>query len=69
MYRITGGLFIGPPDCLTVSGSIRASRQWDLPHDVLDAREIRSRFPPNFAPAADDVALYEAKAGGSRGPN
>ncbi len=27
VYRLTGGLFIGPPDCLIVSGSLRASRQ------------------------------------------
>src|ERR1700751_955495 len=35
VYRLTGGLFIGPPDCLIVSGSLRASRQWNLPHEVL----------------------------------
>ncbi len=49
VYRITGGLFIGPPDCLTVAGSLKASCQWELPHEVLDAAEIRSRFP-NFTP-------------------
>lgn len=65
VYRITGGLFIGPPDCLTVSGSLRASRQWDLPHDVLDATEIRTRFP-TFTPAPTDIALYEAQAGFAR---
>ncbi len=65
VYRVTGGLFIGPPDCLTVAGSLRASRQWGLPHDVLDENEIRSRFP-NFAPQPGDVALFEAKAGFAR---
>jgi sarcosine oxidase len=25
VYRLTGGLFIGPPDCLIVSGSLRAA--------------------------------------------
>lgn len=65
VYRMTGGLFIGPPDCLTVAGSLRASREWDLPHDLLDEREIRSRFP-NFTPKPGDVALYEAKAGFAR---
>ena len=65
VYRLTGGLFLGPPDCLTVAGSLRASRQWGLDHQVLDAREIRSRFP-HFTPNADDVALYEAKAGFAR---
>jgi sarcosine oxidase len=65
VYRITGGLFIGPPDCLTVAGSLRASQEWKLPHEILDADEIRSRFP-NFTPHAGDIALYEAKAGFAR---
>jgi sarcosine oxidase len=65
VYRVTGGLFLGPPDCLTVAGSLRASQEWDLPHDVLDAGQIRSRFP-NFTPQPGDVALYEDKAGFAR---
>ena len=65
MYRLTGGLFIGPPDCLTVAGSLRASQEWDLSHEVLDAAEIRSRFP-TFTPNPGDIALYEAKAGFAR---
>ncbi|MCT7660094.1 N-methyl-L-tryptophan oxidase [Mycobacterium deserti] len=65
VYRLTGGLFIGAPDSLTVAGSLRASRQWDLPHEILDATEIRSRYP-NFRPRPDDIALYEAKAGFAR---
>jgi sarcosine oxidase len=65
VYRLTGGLFIGPPDCLTVAGSLRASRQWDLPHELLDGRDVAARFP-NFTPAPGDVALYEDKAGFAR---
>jgi sarcosine oxidase len=65
VYRLTGGLFIGPPDCLTVAGSLRASRQWDLPHELLDGRDVAARFP-NFTPATGDVALYEDKAGFAR---
>ncbi|MBB2772090.1 MULTISPECIES: N-methyl-L-tryptophan oxidase [Mycolicibacterium] len=65
VYRMTGGLFIGPPDCLTVAGSLRASRQWGLAHEVLDTDEIRRRYP-NFTPRAGDIALYEAKAGFAR---
>jgi sarcosine oxidase len=65
VYRLTGGLFIGPPDCLTVAGSLRASQEWDLPHEVLDAAEMRSRYP-NFTPNPGDIALYEAKAGFAR---
>jgi sarcosine oxidase len=65
IYRLTGGLFIGPPDCPIVSGSLLASRQWDLPHEVLDAAEIAARFP-NFTPQPTDIALYEAKSGFAR---
>lgn len=65
VYRMTGGLFIGPLNCLTVAGSLRASRQWGLPHEVLDADEIRRRYP-NFTPREGDVALYEANAGFAR---
>ncbi|MDT5192709.1 MAG: sarcosine oxidase [Mycobacterium sp.] len=65
VYRITGGLFLGPSECLTVAGSLRASLQWSLPHEVLDAAQIRTRFP-NFTPQPDDVGLYEAKAGFAR---
>ena len=65
VYRITGGLFSGPPDCLTVAGSLRAAREWGLSHEVLDAAEIRSRFP-NFTPQQGDIALYEGKAGFAR---
>ncbi|MBX7433393.1 N-methyl-L-tryptophan oxidase [Mycobacterium sp. Y57] len=65
VYRLTGGLFVGPPDCLTVSGSLRASQEWSLPHELLDAAEIARRFP-TFTPAPGDVALYEAKAGFAR---
>ena len=65
VYRITGGLFLGPPDCETVAGSLRAAREWSLPHEVLDAGEIVARFP-TFTPAPTDLAVFEAKAGFAR---
>jgi sarcosine oxidase len=65
VYRLTGGLFIGPPDAMTVAGSQRASQVWDLQHEMLDADEIRRRFP-TLSPYPGDIALYEAKAGFAR---
>ncbi|MFE0206352.1 N-methyl-L-tryptophan oxidase [Streptomyces sp. NPDC058985] len=59
---LCGGLMVGRPDSWTVTGSLRSAREWDLPHEMLDAREIRRRFP-TLAPRDDEVALYEAKAG------
>ncbi len=62
VITLTGGLFLGREDSLTVAGSLCASRAWDLPHELLTAAETRKRFP-TFALADDEVALYEAKAG------
>ncbi|MBG0856831.1 N-methyl-L-tryptophan oxidase [Streptomyces spinoverrucosus] len=59
---LSGGVMVGRPDSRTVSGSLRSARQWGLPHEVLDAREIRRRFP-TLTPRDDEVALYERKAG------
>ena len=62
IVTLTGGLYFGRPDSPTVAGSLRSSRQWDLPHEVLDAAEIRRRFP-TIHPADDEVGLYEDAAG------
>src|SRR5690348_14509596 len=59
---ITGGLMMGLPDSETVAGSLRSAREYDLPHEVLDAAEIHRRFPP-LVPEAGVVALYEQAAG------
>ena len=58
----TGGLYLGRPESPTVAGSLAAAREWDLPHELLDAAEIRRRFP-TMSPADDEVGLYEAVAG------
>jgi sarcosine oxidase len=65
VYRITGGLFSGPPDCLTVAGSRRAAEEWSLPHDVLDAADVSARFP-NFVLPQGHIAVYEAMGGFAR---
>ncbi|MGP9022036.1 N-methyl-L-tryptophan oxidase [Streptomyces sp. BR1] len=59
---LCGGMMVGRPECRTVAGALRSARRWDLPHEMLDAREIRRRFP-TMNPADDEVALYEARAG------
>jgi sarcosine oxidase len=62
IVTLTGGLYFGRPDSPTVIGSLRSSRQWDLPHELLDAAGIRRRFP-TLTPADDEVGLYEQAAG------
>ncbi|GAA2228112.1 N-methyl-L-tryptophan oxidase [Streptomyces amakusaensis] len=59
---LCGGLMIGRPDSRTVAGARRSAEQWDLPHEMLDAEQLRRRFP-TLTPADDEVALYEARAG------
>ncbi len=44
VITLTGGVFLGRPDSLTVAGSLRAAREWGLPHELLEAGEIRRRF-------------------------
>jgi sarcosine oxidase len=62
VITLTGGVMIGPPTSTTVAGSRRSAEEWNLPHEVLDAGDIRRRFP-TLAPGPDDIALYEANAG------
>jgi len=62
LLTVTGGLYLGRPDGETVAGSLRAAQEWDLPHEVLEAAEIRRRFP-TFSPTFGEVGLYEAVAG------
>ena len=62
LLTITGGLFIGPPDAVTVTGALRSARLWDLEHEFLDAAAIARRFP-TLRPGPDDVAVYEPHAG------
>jgi sarcosine oxidase len=58
----TGGLMLGRPDAAVVRGSLEAARMHDLPHEMLDAEDIRRRFPA-FTPADDEVGLFEEVAG------
>ena len=62
LLQITGGLMIGAPDSAVVAGSIRSAREHHLDHELLDAAQIRSRFPA-LTPTPDVMALFEHEAG------
>ncbi|PZA20633.1 N-methyl-L-tryptophan oxidase [Modestobacter versicolor] len=62
VLTLTGGLMMGPADSATVRGSLASARAWDLPHELLDAAELRCRFP-TFAVEDGTVALHEDRAG------
>lgn len=68
LIRITGGLMIGRPDSQTIQGSQSSAQQHGLPHEMLNATEIRNRFP-ELHPSDDLIALYESKAGYVRPEN
>ncbi|MEV4640670.1 N-methyl-L-tryptophan oxidase [Actinoplanes sp. NPDC049548] len=62
VITLTGGIMAGHPASRTVTGSRASAQKWDLAHEMLDAAELRRRFPA-FEPRDGEVALYEAKAG------
>ena len=62
LLRLCGGLYLGDPDNPVVTGSREAAVLHGLPHEVLDAAEIRSRFP-SMRPADHALGVYEPNAG------
>ncbi len=62
LLRLCGGIYLGDPDNPVVTGSRAAAEIHGLPHEVLDAAEIRSRFP-TMRPADHVVGVYEPNAG------
>jgi sarcosine oxidase len=58
----TGGLMLGPADGELVDGARRSAELHGIPFDLLDAAEVRRRFPA-FRPAADAVGVLEHRAG------
>ncbi len=57
-----GGLMIGPEDGELVPGSVASADEHGLPYEVLDASDLRRRFPV-FVPDPGTVALFEKRAG------
>jgi len=58
----TGGLMVGPEDGTLVTGVLASAAAHDIPHDVLNAAEVRARFP-GFDPSDGNVAVVDARAG------
>ena len=62
MVTTTGGLYIGGPDGDLVSGSIASAREQGVPHEVVDADEIRRRWPA-FTPDEGMLGVVDPGAG------
>ncbi len=62
LLQLTGGLMIGAADSAVVKGTIASATQHNLPYEVLEAKEIKRRYPV-LAPRHEDKGVYEVKAG------
>lgn len=62
LLTMTGGLAIGRRDGSLVGSVIGSAVDHDLAHEVLDAEEMRRRFPQH-ALKPDEVAVHEQGAG------
>ncbi len=62
LLLLPGGLMMGAPDSEVVQGSVASARTHGLPHELLEARDIRQRFP-QFRIPDSTVALFETQAG------
>jgi sarcosine oxidase len=58
----TGGIYGGLAGSAVLDGSTRSAREHGLPHEVIDADELRRRWPV-FAPPEGTLALIEERAG------
>jgi len=67
LLHVTGIIEAGPPDGVLVTGTLAASRQHDIRHEVLAAADVMRRFPAFHLPPGDvgvvqpDGGLLEAE--------
>jgi sarcosine oxidase len=62
LMHVTGIIEIGRPDGVLIEGTLAASRQHGLPHDVLDAGEVMRRFPA-FRIPDDFIGVFQPDGG------
>ncbi len=62
LLHITGIAEMGRPDSMLVQGTLASSRQHDLPHEVLDAKEFMRRHPVFNLPS-DFIAVMQPDGG------
>src|SRR5690349_1723950 len=62
LLTLNGGLMIGHRDAGSMGNVLASARDFDLPHRVLDAAEMRRAFPQH-AVADDEIAFLDEWAG------
>ena len=54
LLKMTGGLMIGSLDSEVIQGTMKSVKEHNLLHEVLDAEEIKKRYPL-FNVSPDDI--------------
>ena len=54
LLKMTGGIMIGSLDSEVIQGTMKSVEEHNLLHEVLDAKEIKKRYPL-FNVSADDI--------------
>lgn len=62
LLRITGGISIGRPESEMVEGVRRSAQEHNLPYELLEADDIRARWP-QFNPGPGMAGAYDRNAG------
>jgi sarcosine oxidase len=62
LMTLCGGLMLGMRGSEVLEGSLRSAREHGLPCELLEAEEVKRRFPA-LVPDSETVALYEGRAG------
>ena len=62
LFYQTGSIDMGPEDSEVFAGSLRSCLEHDLPHEVLDSRQLAGRFPGYQMPG-DTMAVFQPQGG------
>ena len=62
LLGISGGLMLGSREGSLVGGALRSAEAYELPHEVLDAKTVRERYPA-FELGDEHVAVWEPRTG------
>lgn len=62
LLTMTGGLMIGLPTSTVVTGALLAAKKHSLPHKILNAEEVRRKYP-TFHLKPEEIAVEEEQAG------
>lgn len=62
LFHRVGSLDVSLPEGRIFQGSLRACQSRDIAHEVMDARELRARFPA-LEPSAEMMGVYQPGSG------